>query len=972
MATSPVMTSADALANYAAAFRRECVEGSAIAPALFDVAIDVRPEMEQTDWGEPDGWPIHQALGWKEPARFWQTRRPHEFQAGAFFNDTRVDTWQIKPQNPRLDPKKGKPVKYETPKGLRAAYFPPVPKTLQAKILRRQGHIPHGVLDPTPLTDPNKFFNEVVIPGSMDLVLTEGGKKCLCGISHGHATVALAGVYNGYTKDPYALRPDIAELATEGRKITIAFDQDKKPSTRHKVNLAISRLGRLLTEVGLCVYVATWNHTQGKGLDDLVVQSGASALHRAIEDALPFANWERQFKQDTIAWRLRHRLRHRDRKSLTALVDLDATEANLLGLIPTTGVVAIKSPTGTGKTQLAKKLLANVDGVIAPGNRESLQRGLGQRLGLDYIADVDAAAGYYINSKGDHTRKLSLCWDSIRRIQESDYPPGSYDLLLDEADQGWEHVLMGETCGKGGKRPAIQAKAIALVKGARRVILASAGLSDREIDLVCEIRGDEQPWVLENRPTMTGYPCELYTDSPGGGDRKMARAAVTAKLIQALERGDRIIVHTDTKMAARIIAEMGIQIGKLTPDQVLRFDGDTSPEPLQRSFADDPNGFLSQHNIKLLVASPSMTSGVSIEGDFFDVVFGFFEGKTILPSEAMQALHRYRRLVPRCVFAAAYGKGGSLPAFNALDFTAKQHEQARLISSKLMDAELLGQLDLHSPTSRYVAQCRAEHHRAMCDFALYLQAELTEAGHMVTEHRGASQSSDQDRALNIHSQIRKEVKASILEEKANAPLISAEAIQKLRDQKALTYEQRLLVNKFDVCEFYGLTATEADVEMMEYDHDGDMRQGLRFLCDLIVDSSAQHYDKGKVEQLRYWNHPIAPHDLPKSELKRWTAEALGLKDAIAAAIECSESGEGWNNDTVWLKDLQTELVKYTRQIKLIFGETITASQPPCKSFGMLVRRLTKGALKTKSRQETINGKRVRILHLYSRISLSSP
>lgn len=951
------------LQAYAAQVRKEFIEGSAIHPALFDLAIEVRAELESSDWDEPEGYPIHEALGWKEPSRWYQTRIPHEFGAGAFFQDTRVGVWQVKPKNPRIDKKRNRVVKYETPKGLRAAYFPPVPKCLQAKILLRQGWHGKGIGEPTRLTDPSRFYDDVVIPENLDTVLGEGGKKGLCGISHGYPVVSLPGVFNGYSKDPYALRPDVAELATEGRTITLAFDQDALAATRHKVNLAIARLGRLLIERGVFVRVATWDHSQGKGLDDLVVQSGEASLHRAIADALPFAEWERRFKSESIRWRTAHGLGDQWRKTQIAANDLSGLSSEFIKAIPTTGVVALKSPTGTGKTKLARLLLEEVDKVIAPGHRESLQRGLGRRLGLDYLGDLQRVMGGWMKGDGSGwATRVAMCMDSIFKIDMKGFAPGTYDLFLDEADQGLPHLLMGATCGKDGKRPMLQARLIELIKGARRIILASAGLSDRELDLVLSIRGDESAWVLENRPTMTGYTCSLYMDSPEGGDRAIARGTVTAKLIHALRDGKRCIIHTDTKAASRMLQVLGDRVGKLSKDQILRFDGDTSPEPLQRSFADDPDGFLATHDIRLLIASPSLTSGVSIEGDHFDIVFGYFEGKTILPADAMQSMNRYRRPVQRCVFAAAYGLGGALAAYRAEEAMTREHERARMIDGILPSMDFMGRLDMKSPAAQYVAECRAEHYRAMGDFGLHLRAHLEGDGHQVTVCGDLDKYAPGVKdALSLLASVRYDVREQILRHQASAKEISDEFAQKLRDQKSLTYEQRLQLNKYDVIEFYGIKPQHAHMEFMRYDHDGDTRQGLRFLRDLLLDGSAIAADEGRLDRLQSWDQPIAPHDLPRRELRRWAAHKLGIKDALLHAIEATESDEGWDDETPWVRELQDKLLCYGHQVKLIFGFMPSRRQTPCQFFGMLLRALTKTALKTKSRQATdAYGERFRI------------
>jgi hypothetical protein len=111
--------------------------------------------------------------------------------------------------------------------------------------------------------------------------------------------IALYGVNGGYrTTDalgnPIApiLIPDLARFAVPGRSFTLAFDQDSKLETRSKVSRALSKFGGLLVAAGCEVTVAQWKPEQGKGIDDLCVQTGADAVQGAISAALSLPHWQ--------------------------------------------------------------------------------------------------------------------------------------------------------------------------------------------------------------------------------------------------------------------------------------------------------------------------------------------------------------------------------------------------------------------------------------------------------------------------------------------------------------------------------------------------------------------------------------------------------------------------------------------------------------------------------------------------------
>ena len=918
----------------AADFQRECLEGSQISPEFWDTSLVILEEQDIDPLThEVLGTPIHDALGWQY-TRFVRTIE-EPLVAGAFLQTT-GDVFQLKLSRARLDKKKaGKPVKYETPigKGSRA-FLPAVPEAVQLAILERQGHSHIGTVDPA------HWWKLVEKHPEIPLVIGEGGKKGLCGLSHGYGAIALTGVNGGYnvTADGQrTLNPDLEPFMVKGRRVILAFDQDAKRTTRRKVARAIKRLGELLVERGCEVAVATWEPTAGKGIDDLVVQSGAEALHQAIATAQSLGTQERNTKYEGIQWRIANKLGRYAPNLLLNMPDMAWFADEILEVIPDTGVVAIAGPTGTGKTNLAKQLLENVSRALSLGHRESLLRGMAARLGLTYISDTDLAAGRYLDSDGRMTQRLALCFDSLLKVRESEFPAGDFDLFLDEVDQGLKHLTLGGTCGKDGKRPALQEKAQWAIKNARRIFIASAGLSEEEINLICALRG-EQAYVIQNQYKAQGYPCTLYTDSPDGGDRKLARGEVFSQLQQALISGKRAIVHVDTKANAYLIEALALECG-LMPEQVLRYDGDTSSEPLQREFADNPNQFLAANPTQLVVASPSLTSGVSITGNFFDQVFGIFEGQTIAPDDAMQMLHRYRPLVPRIVFAAAKGKPGRLSPLNHLDYQTKAVHRAALIQH-VLDNDLGESLDTTSPFAQYVARVETNHHWEMMDFALYLRGHLESNSHSVTYGELPTEKEVRG-TLDQLKELRKTVKDNRHHAKAIAADISEQEADKLRQKRALPLKERLELDKFDIEQFY---EEPVSFELVQWDADGKTRRGLQRLLGICLPGVALDRDRRSLDRLTRWRQPIALHDLPDRELYRETLERAG----ILKAVDQVARGAVWSDATPWLIDLQRRCLQHAGQIKLALNLTVTQKQTPCQFFGMMLESISGGAFQTDS------------------------
>ena len=918
--------------------KQECIEGSAIDLDFWDKAVEIIQEQAINPYShEIDYLPIFDALNQEEYIRF-----PHKIEdplVALNFKQATEETFQLKLNRPRADYRKldaegnPKPIKYESPKGVGArAFTPPVPEIVQRRILDRQGS--HPLETDQKVCDPAWFWQLVEAHPEWPIVITEGAKKGLCGLSQGHIVISLTGCHGGCVKDnetkQYSLNPDLIPFAVKGRKIVIALDQDSNHKTRRTVSKAQKRLARMLQGQGCTVAIATWDQSKGKGIDDLVVQSGADALHHAIATALPFELWERQDAYELALWIVANKLGCHKPDLVLNTPDLCWELTKIQAAIPTEGVLAFVSATGTGKTNLIAELTRHLEGLISPIHRQSLGRGMASRLRLDYITDTDSALGRLVGADGRLTRRLSLCWDSLLKINEKDFRPGTYTIILDEADQGFRHLILGGTCKKGGKRPGLLAKAQRLIKHAKQVILASAGISQAEIDLVLQLRGETKAFVVKNEYQGSGYPCTMYTESPGGGDRKLARAKVHNLLEDAIAKGDRIIVHMDTKSGCYTVEAMGLSLG-LTDDQILRFDGDTSADPRQREFADNPNKFLRENNIKLLVASPSLTSGVSITVDAFDQVFAFFEGNSIAPLDAMQMPHRFRLPVPRTIFVAAKGNPNPLSPKNKLDYQTKAQRRSLMITHALGDADLQDKIDTDSPFAQYEAAVETNHHYEMLSYALSLRAYLEHAGHQVTMGE-LPREDDKDiiETLDQLKILRKTVDEQWCQAIADSSPITSEQADQLRDKTTRVFKEAKELLRYDLGDFY---QEEVTPELVSYDNRGRTRKAINRLMGICLPDFARDRDLAQVDKLMAWNEPIPMGDLPRQTIATMAMIRTGLSALIGWAVD----GNQWDNSTQKIIDCQTRCLENARDIKLATGLGVTPNQTPCQFFGMVLR-----------------------------------
>ena len=264
------------------------IEGSEIDPEQFDACIKFHQDLEFND-GHDVSTPIHDALGW-EFKRFGHSA--NEPLYAAFLMNEDGSIWQAVLS--LWDEERQRPYRYLAPKdnGDRA-FLPPIPLGVRKRI-------------------GNKYGIEVPIEGSfwewvkdIDIprIPTEGGKKGLCGLSHGYLTIGLYGCMCGAkNKDelgsdvqPYLIS-DLQQFAGEGSKWLFAFDRDEAQKAKISVASGKKKL-RLALEANLCASEdIVWKPEDGKGLDDLMLNKGSGEFDAAYQRTI--ARLEKLFKSE--------------------------------------------------------------------------------------------------------------------------------------------------------------------------------------------------------------------------------------------------------------------------------------------------------------------------------------------------------------------------------------------------------------------------------------------------------------------------------------------------------------------------------------------------------------------------------------------------------------------------------------------------------------------------------------------------
>ncbi|MBV8882484.1 MAG: DUF3854 domain-containing protein [Chroococcidiopsidaceae cyanobacterium CP_BM_RX_35] len=629
------------------------------------------------------------------------------------FNNWQRMTWgRFKPDSatPVMDREKGKPAKYLSPSlgpGSSRLVLLDVPSRIWQKVAQR-----HNIS--IPLEEKPLGFWHWVWKYNLPITITEGEKKAGCLLTLGYAAIALPGIFNGYRRETRQLIPELAHFATLGRPVSICFDYEIKPKTIKDINLAITKLGKLLVRAGCKVRVISLPGPQ-KGVDDFVVSQGQQAFHALYEPAPDLEFW-----QASKPW------------LLTYTPSLVLNQRYLGELpFPEAGLVCIQSCKGSGKTAALEFLIRNAirqgRKVVVLTHRTQLGRAICDRLGIDWIEEV----------RESETRGLfgfGLCVDSLHFKSQARFNPQDWKgaiLLIDEAEQVIWHALNSSTCYE--KRVKILETLRELVHVVLNtgglVVAQDADLSDLSIDYLRGLAETPiEPWVVINQwQPEQGWTISYYdTSNP---------APLLSRLETMVELGPVYVALDSQKVKGKWSSKnLETQLQRKFPDKrILRIDSETVANPQHPSYGivEHLNEVITDYDI--ILATPTIGTGVSIDvRGHFIAVFGVFQG-AIPDSEARQALARVRDTVPRFVWCARFGPGkignGSCSYRDVLFSTTKAIKY-NIALLKEVDFDLDTSTD--PITLRTWAKMAARVNSSMWNYREALRNALLMEGHQVT------------------------------------------------------------------------------------------------------------------------------------------------------------------------------------------------------------------------------------------------
>ena len=327
--------------------------------------------------------------------------------------------------------------------------------------------------------------------------------------------------------------------------------------------------------------------------------------------------------------------------------DLKDHSDDIVRLAPKQGLLAIRSPKGTGKTKTLHPLIADNKrhnrSTLLIGHRINLLRATSANLGIDNYQDL---------TEGELSKYCVVCLNSLG-IREPMHGDAYDTVIIDESEQVLQALDADHI--REGDRNDIYLKLQHYISRARLVVLLDADLSSLSLASFRALRADyrnhfthaDDHLGIDNTHRYgVGRTTHLYED----------RHQLLVDAVQQLSSGDRLFWATNSKARATTVAAVfstvlnerdGLEVGKQHP-AVLLVTSATAETPAVQALILNPQDEAPRYEV--IVTSPTLNTGFSIEVEHFNRVYGDFSHNPGTFFDHDQALCRVRQNVPHHVF----------------------------------------------------------------------------------------------------------------------------------------------------------------------------------------------------------------------------------------------------------------------------------------------------------------------------------
>lgn len=287
----------------------------------------------------------------------------------------------------------------------------------------------------------------------------------------------------------------------------------------------------------------------------------------------------------------------------------------------TNPVSLVFAPMGSGKTKDVIKPFCDSSEkpFCAIAHRRSLIADLAKRLSI----------ASYEDDGSQYQDKVAVCLPSIDSGQMQTFIGRATNIAIDEISQNIRFTKSKECKVSGRTEENVFFGLKKLVNEAEKVIAADASIDQTTIDFFEQARPDERFTIVELLPdNRRQRKCFLYSD----------RADLLTKIDIELQNGGNVWLSIESAERAEVLKQIFEK-----RYETLAITSKNSKRKEIREFLDNIEEY--SRNYRLIIASPAISSGVSVEhrdGKHFTMIAGMASGHKICFSDFAQMLARVR------------------------------------------------------------------------------------------------------------------------------------------------------------------------------------------------------------------------------------------------------------------------------------------------------------------------------------------
>jgi len=758
--------------------------------------------------------------------------------------------------------------------------------------------------------------------------------------------IVIGAAGGNFEGSPRQLKAYLGTLAAELGTKTVEVYPDGGAVTNKSVMGHYERTIQMITDWGYLVRVAWWDQLtkDDPDIDELPDKSAIAYL--TPDEFLELSQRETRNKVVKEAQVKLNNLTHPTLEVNQQYLDIPFIDS---------GIQFIKSPMGSGKTQLIKRLMEDCQTtkLLLLGNRNGLLFQTCQRTGISHLHDLQIQGEAALTAsliRGSSA--LAMCIDSIWRIRPQDLRGAT--LIVDEIESVVEHLLDGGTCRERRAELCIKLGSLvqAVCSTGGRVVLMDAGLTDISIDYIKSLAPSNTPiaGVINSYKPDNAWDVQFSNGTTEGVKQFINDdSAELHAILKCLEDGGIPVVCTDSQLGAEALEQQLLKAGF---SGGLRVDGiSTEQDRRVKLFLENPNQFIQDIRPKWLIYTPTAESGLSIDESYFTAMFALFKG-VVTAKTQIQMLGRVRAPVARYVFTVVRGFkdndcSNQLPdaierrllqyhSSNNLVIGLADHLSAsddptdfdRLVTLQKMFDQEAG--SWNNPHLKTWAKLKARANYSLANLRAELRAALVAAGHQVEDVQKFRLVEVKDEFKELQHDIKKERAAAI----ANAKDISVSLAREILQSEGATLAERNQAHKAILKDAVpGVPLTPEFVLKAKIENRGEWLKQIR------MDWMLRHPEvQAKLDRstwARHLSQPLAmPQDIRAYSQKLKVLTQLGL-------LELLERDKAFTIDAPEIIKLMRSAGSKSMRFKLhnALGITVTSKTDPISFLRRILKQI---------------------------------